>query len=622
MSAHSKIPLKDFFRNPEKAYFLISPDGEYISHTEPYKSNDGPARMNIFVQKIGKEEVERVTAVTDRDIWEYFWKGDNRLLYVKDKGGNENYHIYAVDIHTKEEKDLTPFDNVRAQIIDKLKGDQDRIIVGLNKRNPEVFDAYMLNTSTGELEMIAENPGGVAEWVTDHNGVIRMAVSTDGVNNVVLYRDNSNEEFKSVLNTNFKETVSPLFFTFDNRNIYARSNIGRDKIAIVKMDPTTSEELETLFEHEEVDVDRLSYSYKRKVLKAINYTTWKTEWKFLDEYFADLNKTLSDKFPDYEVVISSINRDEDKMVIRVFNDRTTGSYYFYDKNTADLSLLSHRNPWLDEQAMARMKPIKYTSRDGLTIHSYLTLPNGVEAKNLPIVVNPHGGPWVRDRWGFNKEVQFLASRGYAVLQMNFRGSVGYGKKFWEASFKQWGRDMQNDITDGVNWLIEEGIADPKRVAIYGASYGGYATLAGLTYTPDLYACGIDYVGVSNMFTFMETIPPYWKPFLEMMYEMVGNPETEKDLFTAISPALNAEKIKAPLFVAQGANDPRVNIAESDQMVEALRKRGVDVEYMVKNNEGHGFANVENQFDFYRAMEQFLEKHLNHELAPSLAGGEG
>jgi dipeptidyl aminopeptidase/acylaminoacyl peptidase len=266
-------------------------------------------------------------------------------------------------------------------------------------------------------------------------------------------------------------------------------------------------------------------------------------------------------------------------------------------------------PWLKEDQLAHMKPIEYQSRDGLTIHGYLTLPLGREAKNLPVVINPHGGPWFRDTWGFNPEVQFLANRGYAVLQMNFRGSTGYGRKFWEASFKQWGQKMQDDITDGVQWLVKQGIADPKRVAIYGGSYGGYATLAGVTFTPDLYAAAVDYVGVANMFTFMKTIPPYWKPFLDQMHAMVGDPVKDKALLEAASPVMHADKIKTPLFVAQGAHDPRVNKAESDQMVAALKKRGVDVEYMVKENEGHGFHNEENRFDFYEAMEKFLAKYL-------------
>jgi dipeptidyl aminopeptidase/acylaminoacyl peptidase len=276
-----------------------------------------------------------------------------------------------------------------------------------------------------------------------------------------------------------------------------------------------------------------------------------------------------------------------------------------------LTKLADAAPWIKPEQMAEMKPVSYTARDGLQIPAYLTLPAGREAKNLPCVVNPHGGPWARDSWGFNPEVQFLANRGYCVLQMNFRGSTGFGRQFWEASFGQWGLKMQDDISDGVKWLVEQGIADPKRVGLYGGSYGGYATLAGVTFTPDLYAAAVDYVGVSNLFTFMKTIPPYWEPWRQQMYAMVGNPDDAKDKerLTATSPVFHVERIKTPLLVAQGARDPRVNKAESDQIVEALKKRGVEVEYLVKDNEGHGFANEENKFEFYGAMEKFFAKHL-------------
>ena len=291
------------------------------------------------------------------------------------------------------------------------------------------------------------------------------------------------------------------------------------------------------------------------------------------------------------------------------NDRTLGAYYLLDARARTLTHLFEISPWLDEQNMATMRPIRFSARDGLTIHGYLTLPPGSASKSLPLVVHPHGGPWARDRWGFDPELQFLANRGYAVLQVNFRSSAGFGRKFLEAGFGQWGLSMQDDITDGVRWAIDEGIADPARIAIYGGSYGGYATLAGLTKTPDLYACGISYVGVSNLFTWIESIPPYWKPYLEMIHEMVGHPERDSEQFETTSPYFNADKIVAPLFVAQGANDPRVPKQESDQIVEALRSRKVEVTYMVKENEGHGFLNEENRFDFYREMERFLDRWL-------------
>jgi dipeptidyl aminopeptidase/acylaminoacyl peptidase len=599
------IPLEDFFRNPEKSSFNISPDGKYISYMAPYES-----RMNIFVQRAGSNKASRLTSETDRDIAGYYWANNTRLLFLKDSGGDENFALYGVDFNGKNLKCLTCFENVRTQIIDDLEDQPDFVIIGLNKRNAMVFDPYRLNINTGEMEMLAENPGNIQGWMTDHNGKLRVAMAiVDGVNTQLLYRDNEAEEFRPILTTNFKESLSPQFFTFDNKRLYATSNLNRDKSAAVIFDPATANETEMLYENDTYDVSSISYSRKRKVITAASFTSWKRERHFFDEQSKQLFERLEGLLKGYEIGISASDKAEEKFIVRTYSDRSLGAFYFYDRKKDQLTKIQDVSPWLDENHMAEIRPIQYRSRDGLVIHGYLTLPKGVEAKNLPVVINPHGGPWARDNWGFNPEVQFLANRGYAVLQMNFRGSTGYGKAFWEASFKQWGLSMQNDITDGVYWLIEQGIADQKRVAIYGASYGGYATLQGLVVTPTLYAAGVDYVGVSNLFTFMQTIPPYWKPLLDMMYEMVGNPETLKAQFEATSPALNAHRIMAPLFVAQGAKDPRVNIAESDQIVEAMRKRGVEVEYMVKENEGHGFRNEENRFDFYRAMEKFLARHL-------------
>ena len=333
---------------------------------------------------------------------------------------------------------------------------------------------------------------------------------------------------------------------------------------------------------------------------------------YFDEDERKLRKRIGEHFPGRRFGMADSDKAEEHYLVYVGGDRTRGAYWLYDATTDQATHMADLAPWLDEAEMNEMLPVDYTTRDGLHIEAYLTLPDGLsldEARNLPVVVNPHGGPWARDTWGFSSEVQFLANRGYAVFQMNYRGSTGYGRRFLEASYKQWGLRMQDDITDGVKWLIGQGIADPGRIAIYGGSYGGYATLAGLCFTPELYACGIDYVGVSNLFTFMQTIPPYWRPMLEMMYEQVGNPETDREQLAATSPALHAENIRVPLLIAQGANDPRVNKAESDQMVEALRQRGITVEYMVKDNEGHGFHNQENRFDFYRAVEKFLQAHL-------------
>jgi len=598
------IPMEDFFRNPEKTAFSLSPDGTHLAFMQPWEK-----RLNVHVQKIGEDETTRITNATERDIAGYFWANNERIAYVQDKGGDENFKLYAVNIDGSDEKTLTPFEKVRVQLIDDLKNDPDHIMIAVNNRDKRFFDAFRININTGDMEMIAENPGTYTGWQTDHDGKLRIVTTTDGVNTSVLYRATEKEDFQTLITTNFKETLTPLFFTFDNQNLYVASNIGRDKTAIFEYDINTKETTRLIYEHPEVDVSGLMRSDKRKVITGVVYLVEKRHYHFLDEDRRQLQENLEARLPGYEVVVANMSRDETKVLVRTYSDRSLGAYYYLDRETDEFMKLADVSPWLNEEELAEMEPIQYTSRDGLTIHGYLTLPEGLKPENLPIVVNPHGGPWARDAWGFNPEVQFLANRGYGVLQMNFRTSTGYGREFWEAGFKQWGLAIQDDITDGVNWLIEQGIADPDRIGIYGGSFGGYATLAGVTFTPDLYACGVDYVGVSNLFTLMKSVPPYWEPMREMFYEMMGHPEKDKELWERVSPIFHADKIKVPMLVAQGANDPRVNKGESDQIVEALRERGIEVEYMVKENEGHGFRNEENRFDFYRAMEKFLGKHL-------------
>jgi dipeptidyl aminopeptidase/acylaminoacyl peptidase len=606
----SKYSVEDFFRNPDKMAFQLSPDGDYLAFMAPYER-----RRNIFVQKIGAAEAVRLTSETERDIGGYFWGSNQRLVYIKDSGGDENFQLFAIGRDGSNAKELTPFAGVKIQLIDNLEDNDDELIIGMNKNNPMLFEPYRINIHTGEFTQLAanDNPAEpITAWMTDHAGRLRIAIKTlDGVNHSLLYRPDEEAPFRTVLTTNFKESLDPLFFDFDDGPVvYAATNIGRDRSEIVRFDLERGEEGGSpVFAHPEVDVGSLIYSRKRKLVTGAVYTTWKREIHFFDETRRALQQRLERELPGYEVVVTSTNKAEDKYLARTFSDRSLGAYYFYDTATDRLEKIVEVSPWLDEADMAPMQPISYPSRDGLTIHGYLTLPKGRPAQGLPVVLNPHGGPWVRDSWGYNPEVQLLASHGYAVLQINYRGSTGYGRDFWQKGFKQWGRAMQDDLTDGLQWLVAEGTADPRRIAIYGASYGGYATLAGITFTPELYACAVDYVGVSNLFTFMQTIPPYWKPYLEMLYEMVGHPEQDAELMRAASPVFHIERIQAPLFVVQGANDPRVNIDESDQIVRSLRARGIDVPYMVKYNEGHGFANEENRFEFYQAMLGFLHKHM-------------
>ncbi len=601
----SIIPLRDFFRNPQGAAYKVSPGGDYISWMAPWES-----RLNIFIQPVDRSvEPKRLTDATKRDLSGYFWAAKDQIVYLQDDGGDENFHLYSVNVDGTGRRDLTPFPQVRVAVVDDLRDDEDHLLIRMNKRDAHMFDVFRINTRSGEMDLVAENPGNVLSWITDHEGKVRAAVQTDGVNQELLYRANEEEAFKTVLTTDFRESVSPLFFTYDNKELYASSNLGRDKAAIVRIDPATGEELEVLFEHPEVDTSRLVGSDKRKVITAAAFTRDKQEYHFFDSWRQDLQDRLEKRLPGQEVALTSLDREEEKFIVRTYSDRSRGAYWYYDSRTDELRKLADVSPWLEEEKLASMVPVRIPARDGLELPAYLTLPPGYEPKGLPAVLYVHGGPWARDTWGFDGTAQFLANRGYAVLQVNFRGSTGYGREFWEKSFKQWGKAMQDDLTDSAKWLVEEGIANPGKIAIYGGSYGGYAALAGMAFTPDVYAAGISFVGPSNLFTLLDSVPPYWKPFRQMQYEMIGDPEKEEALLRAASPLFSADHIKAPLLIAQGANDPRVKKAESDQIVQALQERGIDVPYVLKENEGHGFANEENRLYFYRTVERFLAKHL-------------
>ncbi|GIP39949.1 peptidase [Paenibacillus sp. J31TS4] len=598
------IPVEDFMRNPGSFAYEMSPDGEYLSYVAPWES-----RSNVFVKKLdGSGEPIRVTNSKDRDVAASFWK-DDQILYAKDNAGDENYHIYSSSFNGSEEKDLTPHPGVRVGIVSLLADVKDEILIMMNKEDNTVFDVYKLNVKTGETKLVAKNSGAIQGWIADHDGQIRLAIASDGVTGTILYRDNEEEEFRPFLEMKESDQILPIAFSKDNQSIYAVSNKGRDKMELVEYDLTGKEKV--LYANPQVDITSAHYNAKQDKLLYTYYVTDKVHYKFFDSAFEALFRKIQTKLQagEGDIGINDYNQDMTKFIVSYSTDKVYAKYYFYDATTDEMTELANLSEWLKPEQMADMHPISYKSRDGLTIHGYLTLPKNKPAENLPLIVNPHGGPWARDMWMFNPEVQLLANRGYAVLQVNFRSSTGYGKEFMNAGNNEWGRKIQDDITDGVQWAVGQGIADPERIGIYGASFGGYATLAGITFTPDLYAAAVDYVGVSNIFTLLETLPPYWETNRNMFYERVGHPEKDKELLTAASPVFHADRIETPLFVAQGANDPRVNKAESDQIVNALRARGVDVEYMVKDNEGHGFMNEENRIEFYNAMIKFLDTHL-------------
>jgi dipeptidyl aminopeptidase/acylaminoacyl peptidase len=605
--ATKRIPIENFFNVPINTSYLVSPDGKYISYLKPDNN-----RIHIYVETVDGKTTTQLTCDSNRSISNYFWASNDEILYLKGAAENLEPGLFAVDIDGNNKRELLSFPNTKIRLISSGPVSDGQILVSLNKRDSTVFDAYRLNIETGKLSMLFQNPGNITKWYSDPSGKLRMAIASDGVNETLLYRDKESNNFNSVLTNNFKTSIMPVSFGADNSSIYALSNKNRDKMALVELDCLTGEEHKVIYSNPKVDVSEAIYSVNNEKLIYAGFETWKKERHYLDDTFKEIFKKLEALLPNTEIVLASSDAAEKKFIVRTYTDRNPGSFYLYTKEDDKLVKLSDVNSSLKVENMAEMKPISYNTRDGLTVNGYLTLPIGMPSKNLPVVVMPHGGPDSRNSWGYNSEVQFLASRGYAVFQVNFRGSKGYGKDFWIAGFKEWGAKMQNDITDGVQWLISEKIADPSRIAIYGFSFGGFSALHGLMSNPELYKCGASYSGFTNLFTYFKDIPPYFRPYLQMYYETVGNPETDADYFRAVSPIFHTNKIKVPVLIAQGARDPRVNMNETHQFVKELKKKKVPVTYIFKEKEGHVFRNNENRLEFYKELEIFLDENLSRE----------
>ncbi len=618
-----QAPLVDrelFFGDPEISGGQISPDGQFITFVKPYRGV-----RNIWVKRVDAafDDARPLTADTSRPVAGYFWTHDARyVLFVQDRGGNENFRVYAVDPAAPAEmatgvplaRDLTPYENIRAAIYAVPRATPGQIIVGLNDRNPQLHDVYRIDINTGERELIIRNDENVAGWLTDNDGTVRLAVrlGPDG-GTQILRRDG--DMLKEVYTCSNEETCGPIRFHKNGRQVYMTTDKGADVnlSRLILLDPATGEETFVESDPEnKVDLGGAAFSDVTGELQATFYVGDRVRiYPKTDAVRRDL-EVLRSKLPEGEISFGSSTADERTLLVRVARDVDPGSTYLYDRDTGDVELLYRSRPELPIEHLAPMRPIRYTARDGLEIPAYLTLPKGVEPRNLPVVILPHGGPWARDAWGYNSYAQYFANRGYAVLQPNFRGSTGYGKRFLNAGNKEWGTGaMQHDITDGVQHLIDEGIVDPTKVGIFGGSYGGYATLAGLAFTPEVYAVGISYVGPSNLITLLNSIPPYWAPVKKMFDTRLGdqNDPADAERLKAQSPLFSADKIRAPLLVIQGANDPRVNQFESEQIVVALRDLGRPVGYMLAENEGHGFAGRENRLAVAAAMERFLAPHL-------------
>lgn len=605
--ATKRIPIENFFNVPINTSYLISPDGKYISYLKPDNN-----RIHIYVETIDGKTTTQLTCDSNRSISNYFWASNNEILYLKVASDNLEPGLFAVNIDGNNKRELISFPKTKIRLISSGPVSDGQVLVSLNKRDSTVFDAYRLNMQTGNLSLLFQNPGNITKWYSDPAGKLRMAIASDGVNETLLYRDKENQNFRSVLTNNFKTSISPVSFSANNNCIYALSNKNRDKMALVELDCVTGNEHRVIYSNPLVDVSEAIYSVNKDKLIYAGFETWKKERHYLDDTFKTTFKKLEKMLPNTEIVIASSDSLEKKFIVRTYTDRNPGSFYLYSIDDDKLVKLSDVNSSLKVENMAEMKPISYKTRDGLTVYGYLTLPKGMPAKDLPVVVMPHGGPDTRNSWGYNSEVQFLASRGYAVFQVNFRGSKGYGKEFWIAGFKEWGAKMQDDITDGVHWLIGQKIADPSRIAIYGFSFGGFSALHGLMSSPQLYRCGASYSGFTNLFTYFKDIPPYFRPYLQMYYETVGNPESDADYFRAASPVFHTDKIKVPVLIAQGGRDPRVNMNETHQFVKELKKKKVPVTYIFKEGEGHVFRNNENRLEFYKKLEIFLDQNLSRE----------
>lgn len=615
-------PLIDreiFFGNPEIAGAQISPDGKYISFIKPYKDV-----RNIWVKGVYEpfEKARVVTAESKRPITNYFWSRDGKyILFVKDKDGDENFNVYSVNPAEASEskiptaKNLTEAEKARAIIYNVPETKPDVIYVGLNLRDPAWHDLYEVRISTGEKKLIYENKERITSYIFDNKDRLRGATRVDDKGNTEILYIGTDGKMKKVYSCSVFETCNPVAFHKDDRRIYLQTNKGDDVdlAGLVLLDPETGKE--ELIERDplgKVDLGRVLISEKTKEIISTLYVDDKPRYNFKDKSYEKDYKFLKKQFgEDKEISFVSSTSDETVWIVNAFSDTEPGITAIFDRQKKSVTTLYKIRERLPREALAPMKVVRYKSSDGLEIPAYLTLPKGVEPKNLPLVVVPHGGPWARDVWGYNSIAQFLANRGYAVLQPNFRGSTGYGKKFLNAGNKQWGDLMQDDITWGVKYLIEQGIADPKRVGIMGGSYGGYATLAGVTFTPDLYAAAVAIVAPSNLITLLESIPPYWEAARTIFHERMGNPSTPEGKAQLIrqSPLTHVDKIKTPLLIVHGANDPRVKKREADQIVVALRDRGYPVEYLLAPDEGHGFLRPVNNMALYARAEEFLAKYL-------------
>lgn len=607
------IPRDVLFGNPERTGPQISPDGKRLAWIAPNDKNV----LQVWVKTIGGNDDKAVTADKKRGIRQYRWAESSRtILYLQDNDGDENFHIYGADLDSGNVRDYTAFQGVRAEILATNPSFPEEVVVAMNVRDRRLMDVYRLNLTTGSLTEDTKNPGDVGGWDVDPDFFVRGAEVTlpDGGTEIRV-RDNMRSPWKSWLKAAAEDEVSFLDFTADGKGAFLESSIGADTSRVVQKDFSTGEE-KVLASSEECDAGVVEIQPHTHVLEAVSFAPGRSTWTVIDPSVKDDFERIGKlAYGDFSVL--SRDQKDATWLLAFTSDKGPVRFFTWDRSAKKGKFLFVHQPKLEGLKLAEMKPVAIGARDGLVLHSYLTLPVGMEPKNLPLVLFVHGGPWARDSWGFNSSAQWFANRGYACLSVNYRGSTGFGKKFLHAGDKQWGLKMQDDLGDAVNWAVQSGYADPKKVAIFGGSYGGYAALAGVTFTPELFACSVDIVGPSNLRTLIASIPPYWKPQRAMFDQRMGNVDDSKDaeLIKNASPLFKADKIVRPLLIGQGANDPRVNQRESEQIVSAIERNHGQVTYVLYSDEGHGFARPENRIDFDARAEAFLGKYLGGRFEP-------
>jgi dipeptidyl aminopeptidase/acylaminoacyl peptidase len=611
------VPREVLFGNPEKARARLSPDGEHIAYVAPV---DGV--LNVWVGTLGEDDAQPVTHDDNRGIFQYFWAFDGvHLMYLQDRDGDENWLLYAVNLETGDTRVLTPYEGVQVRVVDVSKHHPNTILIAMNRQDPRFHDVYRLDLASGDMEICARNPGNILGWVTDFDMQVRGALAMNPEGGFdLLVRDSEEATWQHVLTWDSVDnmTSGPVGFTKDGTAMYLMDSRNANAGRLVRYD-LGSGELEVIASDPTYDVSDVMVHPDTYEILAVAFTRAREEWEIIDQSIAPDFEAVA-ALDDGEFSVVSYTNDFDTWLVAFVKDDGPITYYIYDRGAKAGEFLFVHRPDLADYTLAGMEPVSYTARDGMTVNGYITFPPNANRRNLPMVLNVHGGPWHRDTWGYNPEAQWLANRGYVCLQVNFRGSTGYGKEFVNAGNMEWGGDMQNDLTDAVQWAVDQGYADPERIAIYGHSYGGYAALAGATFTPDLYTCAIAGMGPSNLITFIETVPPYWTTMLDMLYERVGHPVDDADFLKSRSPLFFVDNIEIPMLVAQGANDPRVKQAESEQIVAAMQEKGIEVEYILFDDEGHGFAKPENRLRFYGLAEQFLAEHLGGRYEP-VVGGE-